>query len=463
MALRHAARASGAVGRRFKPYILSPAGAIGASIAAKQVYDTFAPAGGKWPRTSPSKRPAMKAKIRPRQGAKMAKKYGQQTYGRNMGGKYYKRFKRAKSRKFDKSFNKNGVVYKMEHGSVESTTIKNSVYVGHGVAPITLYQNIMRALVKKLFALKGIYIENFNDVVSRFIYRAGGTEIQYRIAYIYRTSSDTHLAATTSLYSFDITSGGVATTTTWNDMVTNLISHIQTTIPESSNDYGELHFLRFVLQTYDGTDVTTDCTLDCEYLKFDIVVNSHLALQNRTNDASGSTNILSTSNNPVIGKQYDSNVKWLNGFDLSKTQEGAQDLAFDALYTNGAQGIIATNSVDTYPELLKKPPQAWQLGVNKQKQVMMQPGSVRDHKLYWKASMKFNTLIQKLQKYVVSDTVGANPRRMELGFCTLFGFESMLNDRSETTELQIGWELNQVYMVKCYAGKPPTVPMIVVV
>lgn len=412
-------------------------------------------------RPSPSKRPAMKARIKPRRGAKAMLKYGQQTYGRNLGGKYYKRFRRAKRRKFDKSFNKNGVVYKAEHGSTEATTIANSVYLGHGVAPITLWENIVRALVKKLFAMKGIFIENFDDIVSTFIFRTGSTETEYRIAYFWRDTSDTSAAVSSAQYSFAISTAGVPTTSTWNDLVTALITHIRGSITESSASYGELHFHRFLLSTVDGANVETDASVDCEYLTFDVMVTSHLSLQNRTNDASGSTNILSTTNNPVIGKQYDSNKQWLNGFDLSKTQQGAQSAFFDALYTNGTVGIIATNSVDTFPQLLKKPPQGWQLGVNKQSNVMLQPGAVRDHRLRWKASMKFNTLVQKLQKYV-TEAVATGPKRIELGFCTLFGLECMLNDRSELTELQIGWELNQTYMVKCYSGKPPTVPIIVV-
>lgn len=440
------------------------ASALGAAALGKQVYDHFGNPGLRQ-YFSPSKRPGMKARLPPRKGRKIGKTVPSNPFrlnmGRNLGGKYYKRFGRAKRRRYDKSFNKHGVVYKQENGSVEATTISNSVYIGHGVAPETVYRNVMRCLVKKLFALKGIFIENFDDVVSDFIWRSGSTEIEYRIGYVYRTTTDSSAAASINQYSFVISSGGTPTTTTWNDMVSGLISDIQTNIPDVSANYGELHFQRFFLQTYDGTDVSTDCTLDVEYLKFDIEVVSHLSLQNRTNDAAGSTSILTTSNNPIIGKQYDSYGQWLNGFDLTKTQSGAQGTFFDALYTNSSIGIIATNSSDTYPQILKKPPQGWQLGVNKVSSVMIQPGGVRDHRLRWKATISFNAIIQKLQKFV-GQSIPLVPRRTELGFCTMFGLECMLNDRTEVTELQVAWELNQTYMVKCYVGKPPTVPMIVV-
>ena len=441
---------------------MSPAGAIGAAIAGQHVYNQFrssrfAPYDRPL-QTTPSKRPAMKAKIKRRKGAKAMSKLGKQTYGRNLGGRYYSRFLPAKPRRFDKSYNKHGVVYKQENGSTEATTISNSVYIGHGVAPETLWRNVMRALVKKLFAIKGVYIENFDDIVSTFIFRAGGTETGYRIAYFWRPSSDTNAAVSSAQYNFAIST---PSTDTWNDLVNGLIADMQANLSDVHADYGELHFHRFVLQTATGTDVSTDATLDCEYLKFDMIVTSHLSLQNRTNDAAGSSNILSTTNNPIIGKQYDSTKQWLNGFDLTKTQIGAQPIFFDPLYTNATVGIIATNSVDSFSQILKKPPQAWQLGVNKQSKVLIQPGGVRDHRLRWKCTMGFNAIVSKLEKFVTQN-IPHNPRRTELGFCTLFGLECMLNDRSESTELQVGWELNQVYMVKCYAGKPPTVPMIVV-
>lgn len=408
---------------------------------------------------SPSKRPAMKEKIPPRPSVPAMSKLGAIVYGRNLGGRYYKRFRRAKNRKFDKSYNKHGVVFKSEAGSVESCNIRDSVYIGHGVAPNTLWNNVMRALVKKLFSGAGIYIENFSDVVSTFLNRVDTTDDQYRIKYYWRNAVD-DAAISEAQYTFVIATAGVPTVTTWNDLVNGLIAHIRTNVPDSINDYYELHFLRFNLSINTGVGtVTTLSTLDAEHLKFDMIVTSHLTLQNRTNDASGSTNILSTTANPVIGKQYDSNKQWLNGFDLSKTQQGTQPAGFDALYTQHNIGIIATNSVDTYQQILRKPPAGWQLGVKKQSNVMMQPGAVRDHRLRWKASMQFNTIVGKLQKYVSVDLVG-KPRRCEIGFTTMFGLECMLNDRSEPTELQIGWELNQVYMVKCYVGKPPTVPLI---
>jgi len=398
--------------------------------------------------------------------------------GPNRGGKYYKRFPKPRRTRRINKFNKYGAVYRQENGSVESVDIRHSVYIGHGVAPNQLVQNLVRALVRKLVANAGITIKNWTDRVNLDIYRQGVAPFntntdEIAITYNYKVGTD-DLAWTAFQYTMAIGTG----TSDWNTFVLGLLLHMRANITSNVDLPSELHFGSFGFvyrNNVSGTPVIAlESKLDAEDLYIEAKVTSHLTMQNRTNDASGATNILSTSNNPVHGKHYLSKKKWLNGFDLSRTSLSTLGVGFEPLYTNQNTGIIAVSSTDVTglldynTQILQKPPQGWVMGASHTKNIMVQPGAVRDSKLVWSAKMKWNTWIGKLGFYFCRVGSGAvnivdgKVRRAEIGFCELFGYECMLNDRTETTQLQIGWELNQAYMCVASVKKSGTLPLTVV-
>lgn len=383
---------------------------------------------------------------------------GKLAVGRNRGGSYRGRFKKARRRKLRMSVPRNGVVYKQENGSIVQSSIRDSVYVGHAIAPGTAWRTICRALLKQIFALGQIHIVNYRDQVDLLLDRVLTVNTAgYRIAYWYRETSDATNVFDRGSVDLNVVAGSGET---WEDWAVLLEDNIRTTVPSAADNYGELYFSRFELALISGDQVTTVGVLDMENLMVDMKFSSHLVLQNRTNDAAGNTNIFSTSNNPIHGKVYRSEKGWCNGFSLSRTTLSTPGLGYDPLFTFASTGIITTTSGNTEEEILKKPPPAWVLGTNKVSAVKMQPGAVRNSKLSWSASMKFNTWVQKLQKYVVVNVLTTTPRKCEIGFAELFGFECMMNDRTEETALQVGWELNQSYSVSMKMKRPATVPLI---
>ena len=309
------------------------------------------------------------------------------------------------------------------------------MYVGHGVAPRTLYVNVMRAMVKKLFAKASVHIANWGDVIATSLNSIVQEFSRFRIKLKYRLStSATDYTLITS--DVDFVSGGTPTTATWDQVVTNLITALAG-IPGSVVDQDELHFVEIAL--FQRNEVDDEellmSLIPLEELMIDIKFVSYLTLQNRTNDAAGSTNILSTSNNPVHGKVYKSSKGWLNGFDMARTPLTTEANRLP-LYTNITTGIIATNSEDTYTSMLQKPPQGWMLNTNKCSKIMMNPGQVKHSKIAFNAKMRFNTFAGKFQKFFTETAaaIGSAPARFEIGLAEVFGLESMLNDRSETTE-----------------------------
>lgn len=395
---------------------------------------------------------------RTRHATKLGRKYGI-----NRGGPYSGKFKKPRTKRQKMYTNKNGVVEKYENGSIIETTNKDTVYVGHSLAPRRLLSNIFCSVIKRLANLMNIQIANMDDTIETNIALTGPQGTQYnsfRISYYYKNTSSQAFWLVQ-----DFSENYQANDTTWKQLADKLVADMQALFQTSDVAMWQVQTMNAQLAYYDGdlltyTHATNLISLDMQNLYVDMEVFSNLAIQNRTNDASGGTNILSTSNNPIHGKHYLSRKKWLNGFDIARGSYASN--AATPLYSYPTTGIIGATSDDYETQILKKCPPAWVLGVDKVESVKVQPGNVMQTTLRWSASMKFNTFIGKMGRFFsqpASET-GGNPQKLEMGWAELFGFECMLNDRTETTALQIGWELNQVYSSSIKNRKVATVPRI---
>jgi len=381
-------------------------------------------------------------------------------------GKYAGVQKKGRARKYDNSFNYNGVVSKHEDGSVQTCSISHTAYVGHGIAPATMVENMWRLVVKKLFQKAGIDIRAWTEVVAtNLLIRTvvGQNPRQVRIKYSYkRLDGDANGAIQLGITADLFDAFGVATLT-YDELAINLGINFQDALTPIEQDGAAvmLNATLFFVDTTTGATVQEDnfvANICFDDMFVDVDISSNLVVQNRTPDSTGGVDADSVTNNPVHGKMYTSSDKWLNGFEL-KSQELGADPSRIPLYTFQNTGIISTNSADTQPTILRKPPQPWQLGVKRASNVLLQPGEIKRSNLRFTCSMKWNTLMQKLFKYFRDLGIANGP--VQMGFAEMFALESVLNVRGgETANLQIGWELNQTYKFKAHFKKYGTAPVL---
>jgi len=358
---------------------------------------------------------------------------------------------------------------KIESGGVQSVPIDSSSYVGHGIAPNRLLETVMQALMRKLFQKAGITISNFEDnIVRDLMVPVDGTVPiydypNYIIRYGYHIvvnadPSSTPLAnSVTWGEHVEPTFGG-----TWGDLAHHVLETIQGDISLSALEAGQLYFVQFVLLANHGEEWDTLASMPVEQTTFDLEFYSNLKIQNRTKSSTGDLSTEVVNANPLEGKIYRTN-KWRNGFDLKRTTLAAQSGAH-GLYTKNNEGIILADSSVTQSSILQKPPSPYIMGVNKCNSVTLQPSDIKYSKIAWKTKIGFNEFVHRMWKYFIftSAQVGSDPIRCELGFSELVGLECMLHDRVETITLDVGYELNQTYTVKCNVSKPRLVPSVTV-
>lgn len=388
-------------------------------------------------------------------------------YGRNRGGKYYGRFKRPTKKKFNVNKNIYGVVTKLENGGTVSTTMANTIYVGHGPAISNMCLDFYLSIIKYLAVKAGINIKDFREPIGqtlapRAIDRWLAIAVDLRVG-VKPTNSVSRTVARVHY----LQAGVPNVATTWDSFATQLGSAVDTLMGSPPFDQvDETTLLSFVLTEDefglpDGSGVkVTLATLDATSAFIDVDYSSTLVVQNRTNDAANATNVESTSNNPLHGKLYESN-KWLNGFEGPKSVTSLP-LGSKSLIAYAGSGAIIAQSTTTNPTTLQKVPQAWALGCKKESKVHLQPGAIKKVSHTWRASMSLNTYFSKMFKpmLIFNSLVGSDQIRVPIGRAQLLGLECQLWDRVETTQLQVSWELNQTYGTVIKSRMTPTLPII---
>lgn len=358
-------------------------------------------------------------------------------------GVYQGQFKKPKanSKKTEISYDSN---IKYEAGSLETSAIGETIYIGHSVAPRKIVVGLFQTLIRMLFKRAGYTIINFKDLITDAVPVFGGgvrydrIVIEYKVAT--RSQTNTGVSGMNS----------AVTGKTFEDIANDLRVNVQAALSTGFGDTDEWFFKEFTM-AFELTNSRTDfvAALPAEQLKvrFDFV--SHLKLQNRTNNAANTSSTETNNQNPLEGKLY-YNGKPLNGFDLARTSLVSEP-SRQAFYTYLNTGIISTDSGESQATVLKRPPQPWVLGAKKSVGVILQPGAIRDTSVSYSATMYFNTWVAKLGDYFcLTDTeLGSTPRRLELGFAQLIGLCPLLNDRTESeVSIQVGWEIDQTYSFK---------------
>lgn len=386
-------------------------------------------------------------------------------YGRNRGGKYYGRFKRPIKRKYNINKNVYGVVTKLENGGTISTTMANTIYIGHGPAISNMCLDFYLSIIKYLAVKAGINIKDFREPIGQTL-SPRATDRYLAIAFDIRVGvkpTETLLRSITRVHYLQ--AGVINAATTWDSFATQLGSAMDTLMASPPFDkVDETTLLSFVLtedENGDGTGAkATLATFDATSAYIDVDYTSNLVVQNRTNDAANATNIESTSNNPLHGKLYESN-KWLNGFEGPKSVT-ALALGAKSLIAYAGSGAIIAQSTTTNPTTLQKVPQAWALGCKKESKVHLQPGAIKKTNLTWRGSMSVNTYFAKMFKPMLlfNSLLTSDQIRVPIGKAQLLGLECQLWDRVETTQLQVSYELNQTYRTVITTKMTPTLPII---
>lgn len=386
-------------------------------------------------------------------------------YGRNRGGRYRGKFNKAKKRKYNTTVNKHGIVSKIENGGSISTGMSNTIYVGHSIAAVEFRKMFYRGIVKALAVRAGLSVRDFNEPIWQTMNTVGNKWI--RIYFTFFTGAQGANNAQGGNASMQYSSGGaVVAGTTWDTFATALDVAVDAAIGAvTTENIDEIYFDTFALYTNDEiasvvSASTPASSIDAKNAYVSAGYYSDLVVQNRTNDATGDTNIESTSANPIHGKLYESRSKWLNGFESPR--QATAIIGQNPLLSYAGSGVIIAKTDTTQPRTLKKPPPGWVLGVKRESSVNIQPGDIKRMSHRWSCKMMLNTLAQKMFKPILGDPSDTDKLKFGLGFAQVLGLECQLYDRTETTQLQISWELNQTYNMQITTRIAKTMPMIAV-
>lgn len=375
-------------------------------------------------------------------------------------GIYAGKYRKPKYKSKPKAMDKNGVVDKYENGSIVTSNIRNSVYIGHAVSLERMWRVVLRSILKNCAYKMGVCITDFK---TRAAYDLGGASAltglnyEWRLTLKYRRYKLATTVWDESTFVIPFKIAGNEVVESWDTHVGFWITKLRTDIGDTGFD--DLHFGSINMFEYNGVDVSERGRMELENVYLKLGFSSTLTMQNRTNDASGSGNVDSNSVNPLIGKHYAKYKKWCNGFDFAKSNYIIPDPAYLPLFPSNT-GVIVTDSQTTENPLLQKVPQGWAISADKTENVILNPGLIKSSKITWSANMKLNTFIGKY--HTVVNAGPPNFQKVEIGKADLFGFECLLNDRAETIDIQVSWELNQVYSCSVSAKRPASIPTVIV-
>lgn len=369
------------------------------------------------------------------------------------GGRYAGRFKKAKKVRISKKFDKYGIVSNYETGSVKECQARDVAYLGHSLDGYRVAETVCRALIRKLFATAGVIFSDWHQKLASCVFASsyGGADMVMRISVQFRRTQSDDASVETVQFDTILLLAGVPQASTWLDTANGLQLTLNTINPNYSQ-IGQMSLQTLSLVFIEPTDVSLvpSAVMDLNTEMIELEMYSSLMLQNRTKDVDGSSNTDNITVNPLKGKIYRSDKKWLNGFEQKPRRQEDIGSPGNQLFPYINNGIILDDS--ELNDMLKKPPMPWQFGVTKASGVLLQPGEIKRSKIGFKCSMYLNTLFNKIFQHIYINTGIPNPSRIELGFAELVALELLLDSRfGEGTgvNIQVGWELNQTFKAMC--------------
>lgn len=359
-------------------------------------------------------------------------------------GVYGGRFRRT-GRVVKDVYAERGAVFLSEFGGTRSSS--EVVTIGHSTCALQwVMLTWVRALVRRLFNMTGNYFDDFGNSVFTSI-------SEYRISYGYGTVNTQGGVASLAFTTFDF-DGGI----TFNQLSDRLMSLVLRDL-QSVNGIGFVAEINLIDRNTGVDRVMARLPLNDMDFLFKIV--STLTVQNRTLALSGVDTAESTNvtNNPLYGHSYyTSKANY-----LAKDDNNLRDVTCDMNI-----GVLNQPAIGTIGEIVRP-------GYNfencrRSGRQMIQPGKIRKSSLvsYWKfeANKFFMVFSDAINACNVTNAglpnwnVSWNVCRVGVGKTMLFGFEKMLDSRSEGDTISIGWELNN--SVGCIVRKKRNVVVPVV-
>lgn len=360
-------------------------------------------------------------------------------------GRYAGPFKRGKRPRRD-PYRANGFVHTTEvHGVVKDP---DCVYVGHSVfSGEQMLDNICQGLLRKLFRKAGIIVKRIDEPIPGY---EANTSDCWKISFIRKNQADGTLDTQTYTFPNGVnksiqevvgdTGNGVAA------QFPNYRILMKQYAGGSWDNVGVNTFIPWKLILFQqegnaGTFWQVRSQLDLNDEHVHIFANSHMKIQNRSASATGSEDAQNVSNNPLIGKKYSFN-------------HGSPLVRGDYSYPIGSvmepEGVIISRaSAMTGDGGLKEPPHPSAFtNCARSNKIMMQPGTIRSDRLYYRITGKLMTVLTKLNlREGVKDVSNHSKQVRLLGKSTLVALEDMINVNA-SNDIVLAYEVNREF--GCY-------------
>lgn len=337
-----------------------------------------------------------------------------------------KRFKRTKKTTPVSQYQKWGFVKHVEKGGTSSNN--DCIYLGHSFGQREHFNTVLGAIVRKLLTMGGLQIGSMSEITGR----------DYELVYSF--IRQTNAAPTTRTVTTLATDSWLGMTNNWQNDIAAYTAGI---------NVDDLTFKVVILKPTGEPDVAK---LELGNMLLDMMFTSHMALQNRTqaNDTGGVDrfNKNDITNNPIAGKAY---YGYTNGPQLRYQNNTATTNTY--FTANARDGLIefdvnGPNVTADMQNVLKRP--AGMAAFNNVKNVtgaMLAPGQIKNSYISLKKTIRFNTYVSWIQKYLEEGNVGTNSQ-LTFGSFRMYAFEKKVNTGATEEPMSVGYEINTVYRVK---------------
>jgi hypothetical protein len=321
------------------------------------------------------------------------------------GGKYVKKFKKAKASQAEKR----GMSLLIQNGGV--VTQNNAAAIGHTIALDRMLLSIAGAVLKKGFNRAGITIQNWEDSIPN------------------------SPAVTVKLYHRPTVGGTESSTLIGGGTLTTFINCAGLLRDEMRALGGSTQLTLLKVYAIDAAspDKYGSVPLSNAVIKF--YGYSTIVLQNRTKATSASTDASTdlVSSNPLVIKNFRG-----KGNTLITRDETQANLQGDA-----TTGVI-WGSADPDANGLVSP--HIYSNVTRQRNLYLNPGGVKKDVIKFSFNGKFTTLYDLCAQFFEQNTSSSvNSFRSKIGMFSHFECERLCNTRTLEAQIEIGFELNQTY------------------
>lgn len=331
------------------------------------------------------------------------------------------------------------------------------VYVGLGTPTNTLWRATWYTILKRLFMMAGIQVENFDETIpNKNTTPAWYINIQY-----WKSISDTTI--TESAYTHDYTVGKK----TYSDMVVEIIGKLATDLTTSRNVPQW-----YKVELYSGTTVDPRqefmATLPLSEVTMNMVFKGGLSMQNVTQSSGGTGDAkLSTDRidvNPIKGRGY---LKYGGNAILPRTRDEANVATYVALLADRDTGLFSTTSAAlagafTSSSTLMggnfyKPPAPSTLEPGlRTNSSTLEPGEIKKARFTWKYKGKFQRFVETIFNQVEDNTSNTYVKN---GAFMLYAFEHSLCQATESN-VTLDYQSDFTLDTRCYYKKLSTLPVV---